>query len=262
MTPRQRQETLEKLRRSLGTQAVTGCFAPKTGASSAAAVSHSPETILHTGLHEFLGQGPGDWPGVLAFALSAAGRAVRDNGKPVFILSLANASQEWGRIYGHGFPIFGLDPARVIAVTVPHEKELLWATEEAATSRAAGAIITATGAKERLYGFPASRRLKLRAENSGGPVFVLRHWSQEGATAAVSRWRISRLPSIASIKTPGVQILGPPRLRAVMERCQGLPPTLWEMECYASRGFCVASPLENGTSRTAATPAAPIHRVA
>jgi protein ImuA len=242
-----RQEIFEKLRSRFGTEA--GREDAFAGPGPKKTRVPSPETMLQTGLHECLGQGPGDWPSVLGFVLSAAGRAVRETDKPAFILRLNNNLQELGQLYGFGLSAFGLDPERVMSVSVPREKELLWAAEEVVASQGAGAVIVELGAKEQLYGFSESRRLKLRTETSKTPVFVLRHWSQGGATAAHSRWRIARLPSGAEVKTPGSALLGAPRLSAMVERCQTLPPsTVWEMELHASHGFGVASLLANGAA--------------
>ena len=247
MNSLRRQEIFETLRSRFGAEAGGMRVLAEPGAATPR--SASPQAMLHAGLHECLGQGPGDWPSVLGFALSAAGRAARERGKPVFILKLKNRLQELGQIYGFGLAAFGLDPKHVITVSVAREKELLWAAEEIVSSEAAGAIVAELGAKEGLYGFPASRRLKLRAETSKAPIFVLRHWSQGGATAAHARWRIARLPSGAEITTPGAPLLGAPRLSVRVERCQILPPsTSWEMESHASHGFRVAALLANGAS--------------
>src|SRR5258706_3772076 len=146
-----RQEIFEKLRGRFGTQAGRGRVFAEPGVAKAR--SDFPEAMLQTGLHECLGQGSGDWPSVLGFALSAAGRGSLESGKPAFILRLNNNLQEFGQLYGFGFAAFGLDPGRVITVSVPREKELLWAAEEIVASHAAGAIIVELGAKEALYGF-------------------------------------------------------------------------------------------------------------
>ncbi len=239
----QQQQIFEKLRSRFGARKEG--FGPATGPSPMP--STFPDAILKTGLHECLGQGPGDWPSVLGFALSAASQ--QETRKPIFILSLKSTLQELGQLYGHGLTAFGLDAAQVIAVSVKAEKDLLWAAEEIVVS-AVGTVITTLDAKERLYSFTASRRLKLRTESTNTPVFVLRHWSQEGATSAHTRWRIARLPSTPEKKTPGTELLGTPRLCAVLERGQGWSSSRWEMAYHASDGFRVASLSANGASRT------------
>jgi protein ImuA len=246
-----RQQIFEKLRDRFGMPGEAG-FNPKSAVVSAGR-SASPETVLKTGLHECLGQGPGDWPSVIGFTLLAVGRAP-ESGKPVFMLTLKNRAQELGEFYGHGFEAFGLDATRLITIGVKTEKELLWSAEEVLASQAARAVIAALDEKERLYGFTASRRLKLRTEGVSGAIFVLRHWSKGGATAAHTRWRIARLASGAEMRTPGSALLGTPRLIANLERCHGAGPSEWEIDCHASPRIAMASLLADGTPRTVGAP--------
>jgi hypothetical protein len=181
-------------------------------------------------------------------------RATRRKGRSRFLLRLKNGLQELGDVYGHGLHALGLDAAQLITIRVKAEKELLWAAEEIVSSQAARAVIAALDEKEKLYGFTASRRLKLRTEGQSGAIFVLRHWSQGGATAAHTRWRIARRASGEGIKTPRSELLGVPRLRACLERCHAAGPSEWEVDCHASPGFAMASPLEDGASRTGSAP--------
>jgi protein ImuA len=241
-----RQHIFEKLRSRFGVPAGQGGSNPK---ASLPLRSRFPEAILKSGLHECLGQGPGDWPGVFSFALLAASRTV-ESAKPVFLLRLQNTLQELGEFYGHGFEAFGLDAAQLITIGVKAERDLLWAAEEIVASQAARAMIAVLGEKEKLYGFTASRRLKLRSEGASGAIFLLRHWSQEGATAAHSRWRIARLVSAPDINTPVPQLVGAPRLSARLERCHAAGPSEWEIDCHAPRGFAMASLLADRAPRT------------
>jgi protein ImuA len=240
------QQIFEKLRSRFGTPGQAGFSPESTGPAMPSAF---PATQLKTGLHECLGQGPGDWPGVLAFALGAASLS-KKAGKPIFILRLMNTLQELGNLYGHGVQIFGLDAAQFFTAGVKGEKKLLWAAEEVAASQAARATIVALGAHEKLYGFTASRRLKLRTESSPAPIFVLRHWGQGGPTAAHCRWRIARLASASEFKAPGPALLGRPRLSAFIERGPGALFTHWEIECHAPDCFGMAPLLADGTART------------
>jgi hypothetical protein len=244
------QEIFEKLRSRFDVGAGRDRFGPKAGLPGR---SRFPEAVLKSGLHECMGQGPGDLPGVLGFALLAASSA-KEKTKPIFLLRLQNTLQELGEFYGHGFQVFGLDAAQLITVTVKAEKDLLWAAEEIVASQASRAVIAALDEKEKLYGFTASRRLKLRTEGASGAIFVLRHWSQGGATAAHSRWRIARLASGPDIKNPGSQLISTPRLSARLDYCHGAAASEWEIECHASPRFTMASVLEDRASRTGAAP--------
>jgi protein ImuA len=231
------QQVFEKLRSRFGMPGGAG-FSPNSTVS--AAPSAFPAALLRSGLHECLGQGSGDFPSVLAFSLLAAGLS-KDEGKPVFVLRLKNTCQELGNLYGHGVHALGLDVAQIITVSIKSEKELLWAAEEIAVSQTARAAIVALGGHEKIYGFTASRRLKLRTERSPTSIFVLRHWGQGGATAAHSRWRIARSPSLTELKkAPGTALLGRPQLSAFLERGPNALFTSWEIECHAPGCFGMA----------------------
>jgi protein ImuA len=208
-----------------------------------------PEAILTSGFHELLAGTPGHETVTTAFALSMAQKAAA--GQSLCYCSLTGEAQEHGALYGHGVAALGIAPDRLLMVAAPKEKELLWTLEEAATSGAFGAIIGTLSEKERIYGFAASRRLKLRATSSGTPLFLIRHWSAEGATAAHGRWRVSARPSRPQGERAGFELLGPARLQLQLERMGGVPPQHWEMAFDAARGFHMAPVVENGLDREA-----------
>jgi hypothetical protein len=139
----------------------------------------------------------------------------------------------------------GLDPPRVITVQTACEKDLLWAAEEAASNSALAAVVARLGRREKLYGFTPSRRLKLRHEKSGVPVFVVRHRPGD-ATAAQLRWRVSAAAS-AGIAVPGscLPLLGQARFAVTLERCPGVSPRTFEVEFDATQIVCVAAPLSD-----------------
>lgn len=212
-----------------------------------AATGIIPEAALTSGFHELLAATPGHETVTAAFALSMAYRAAA--GQSLCYCSLAGEAQEHGLLYGHGLAALGVAPDRLLMVMAAKEKELLWTLEEAAASGAFGAIIGELDAKERVYDFAASRRLKLRAASSGIPLFLIRHWSAEGATAAHGRWRVSARPSRPQGERAGFQLLGPARLQLQLERMGGVPPQHWEMAFDATRGFHMAPIVENGSDR-------------
>jgi hypothetical protein len=208
----------------------------------------APERLLASGFHELMAGAPGDESATLALAFSMAWRAAGETGKNLCFCGLASEAQERGALYGHGFGALGLEAGRLIMVTASKEKDLLWTLEEAIASGAFGAVIGALGAKERLYAFAASRRLKLRASANETPLFLLRHRSNGGATAAQGCWRVSSMPSRPQGRHAGYSLLGAPRLQLRLERMAGFRPRKWEMEFDAARGFRMASLLENGSA--------------
>jgi protein ImuA len=208
-----------------------------------------PQRLFREGFHELLGAAPGDETGALALAFSLAGQT----GKSLCFCSKRNEDQEFGRLYGYGLAALGMAPERVTMVTASNEKDLLWVLEEAVTSNAFGAVIGVLSPKERLYGFATSRRLKLRVTAKAKPLFLIRHCSARGATAAHGRWRVTILPSQPENAGADIPLLGAPRLRLDLERMGGLPPQHWEMECDVTCGFRLAALLEDGASRKTGT---------
>jgi protein ImuA len=214
-------------------------------------VDRGPLSPLADGFHELVKAAPGGEALSLAFAFSLAAWASGDSGKGLCFCSAAEDTQEHGALYGHGLAALGIQPERMLMITAAKEKDLLWTLEEAVSSGAFGAVVGSLGAKERLYGFATSRRLKLRAATSRIPLFLLRHRSNGGATAAQGRWTISSLPSRSEGEHSGYTLLGPPRLRLTLERMGGLPPQSWEMGFNGTSDFDMAALLEDRPARKA-----------
>src|SRR5205823_5928173 len=104
-------------------------------------------------------------------------------------------------LYGPGLLAHGLDPARLAIVTVPRDEDILWAIEEGLRAPGLVAVIGEIGRLPMVAG----RRLQLAAERSGVTAFLLRRWRNAAETAAerqrpsaaLTRWRVAALPSIA-----------------------------------------------------------------
>jgi protein ImuA len=206
--------------------------------------------LLSHGLHEIVSERPADHPSALAFALTGGAQAAKAADKPLLFLSLAGEVQERGCLHGAGLAGLGIDPARLLTVTAAREKDLLWAAEEGASCGALGAIVLALASREKLYGFTASRRLKLRQEQSGVPIFVVRQQAGD-ATAAIARWRLASAPGEgARAAGASMPLLGPPRFRVRLERYADLPPQDWEIECDAAHGLRMAAPVPDRPDRT------------
>jgi protein ImuA len=140
-------------------------------------------------------------------------------------------------LYGPGLAARGLDPARVVLVRAPRDAEILWAMEEGLRDPGILAVVGEVGALPAI----ASRRLQLAAERSGITAFLLRRWRDGGQAerervlqnAAVTRWRISAMPSRALRNEPGV---GHARWRVELLRCRGGEPACWEVEVADATG--------------------------
>jgi protein ImuA len=192
--------------------------------------------------------------------MSLAGEAVGQ--KPLFFCALARSAQERGSLYGLGLAAYGVPASSLVTVAAKREKDALWAAEEALGSASAGAVMLWLSETERLYGFTASRRLKLRAETSGCLLLTLRHWAAQGPTAVTARWRIAPATSQSGLGVPSaVPLLGPPRLRLTLERCGSGEfqawhmkswQKTWEMERDASGRFGVVQNVEHRPDQLAA----------
>lgn len=129
---------------------------------------------------------------------------------------------------------FGVEPHRVIFVNVLHEKDVLWAMEEALKCTGLAAVI----AEVRSMDFKQSRRLQLAVEQSRVTGFILLDAGQLGNTACTARWRITSLPSEPIDDLPG---LGHPRWQVDLLRVRNGKPGSWVME-WADEKFISYTP--------------------
>jgi protein ImuA len=125
---------------------------------------------------------------------------------------------------------FGLEPDRMLFISIQKEKDLLWAMEEALKCGGLSAVI---GEISELN-FTASRRFQLAVEQSHVTGFVIcTAPKQLSTTASVSRWKISSLPSHTVDDLPGV---GFPRWQVDLEKVRNGKPGSWQLE-WRNRKF-------------------------
>jgi protein ImuA len=149
-------------------------------------------------LHEVAGGGNGAVDGAAA-ALFAAGIAARTKGKVLWCVTRRD-------LFAPAMAQVGLSHNRVIFVEAGDEKDLLACFEEGLRHTGLGAAI----AEVAKLSMTTSRRLQLAAEASGGIGIAIRRWRRQTEaadfgqpTAAVTRWRVSAVPS-ASLPVPGI----------------------------------------------------------
>src|SRR5207237_1163788 len=120
-------------------------------------------------------------------------------------------------LYGPGLLMHGLDSARLVLVRAAQDDAILWAVEEGLRAGPAAGLAAVVGEIGQLP-MVAGRRLQLAAERSGVTALILRRWrsateattERDQPSAALTRWRVSALPSAEIAGEPGV---GPPCLR-------------------------------------------------
>ncbi|WCT13779.1 ImuA family protein [Mucilaginibacter jinjuensis] len=109
-----------------------------------------------------------------------------------------------GQLFAPALRAFGLEPDRVIFVSLTKDKDALWVMEEAL--KCTGLIAVVCELQE--MDFKQSRRLQLAVEQSRVTGFVLRNAAAKlGSTACTARWRIKPLPSADLNGLPGLGYL-------------------------------------------------------
>lgn len=187
------------------------------------------------GLHEVAGGGAGAIDAAAAAAF-AAGIAARTQGGVVWCVTRAD-------LFPPGIAQAGLPPDRVVHVTAGDEQAVLATLEEALRTPGIGAAV---GEIARLS-MTASRRLQLAAEETGALGLALRRARRADdvqgfgqPTAAMTRWRISALPS-APLPVPGV---GRARWLVELLRVRGGAPAEFVLEgCDATGRLAVPADL-------------------
>ena len=133
--------------------------------------------------------------------------------------------QERLHLHAPGLIAFGIDPARLIKLTLKTEQDLLWAMEEALNCPYIACAIGVLWS-EKIYDFTASRRLSIRAKESDVCALMLRSHRANGTTAADMRWTVK---SEKSGKTPKRQAflprLGGMRWQLNVVKCKGANPS-------------------------------------
>lgn len=186
-------------------------------------------------LHEVAGGGNGAVDGAAA-ACFTAGIAARTTGQVLWCVALQD-------LFAPGLEQAGLPPGRVIFVEAGDDKAVLTCMEEGLRHGGLGAVV---GDVARLP-MTASRRLHLAAKGSATLCIALRRWRRQAEasdfgqpTAAMTRWRISALPS-SPLPVSGV---GRPRWLVELIRARAGECLDIELEaCDGSGHLCLPAEL-------------------
>ena len=178
-------------------------------------------------LHEVAGGGNGAIHGAAA-ALFAAGIAARTRGQILWGITRQD-------LFAPGLAQAGLAADRIIFVETGDQKVLLACFEEGLRHGGLGGVI----AEVARLSMTASRRLQLAAESSGSIGIAIRRWHRQAETvdfglptAAVTRWRVTALPS-SPLPVPGV---GRARWHVELIRCRAGESADFEVEACDAQG--------------------------
>lgn len=194
-------------------------------------------------LHEIAPATAGDTPAAFGFLAALLGRIApptHDRApirqRPVLLVSSSRALGGHGRPHGHGLNQLGLDPARLILVETPTEKQALWAMEEAVRCAVPAAV---AGLVSKLD-LKASQRLQLAAGDAGLPLLMLRTAPTREASAAATRWRIGT----AEAARDRFGLLMRTRWTVRLDRCRNGRTGEWLVEFdHAAYRFSLAAPM-------------------
>ncbi len=205
--------------------------------------------LLLGSLHEVAGAGPDTEHGAAA-ALFLAGVLARLEGPVLWV-------QERPDLFAPGLACAGLHPARLIFVEAG--KDVLAAMEEGLAHPGLAAVVGEFSGRLSLV---ASRRLQLGAEKSGVMAALLRRSrvfndpELAAPSAAVTRWRITALPSAPPLPhAPSVPGLGRALWQLDLTYCRGGAlgrggePGSWIVEaCDATGRLALAADVADGSA--------------
>lgn len=167
-------------------------------------------------MHEFFCNGVEDVSASSGFVAGIVSAIMQKGGVALWI----STSQT---IFPPALKAFGIEPDKVIFLNLVKEKEILWVMGEALKCEGLAAVIADTPEVT----FTASRRFQLAVEQSRVTGFIIRCNPRNLATACVTRWKISPLPSVSVDGLPGV---GFPRWNVELLKVRNGTPGMWQVE--------------------------------
>jgi len=163
----------------------------------------------------------------LGVALAHSARLLGEKSGPLIWCQLRDPERL--HLHAPGLAAFGINPARIVKLTLKSEKDLLWAMEEALECPYVSGVVGILSA-EKIYDFTASKRLVLRAKQSGVSALLLRSHRVNGATAADMRWSVAGEKSSRTSKRRACPPrLGKPQWRLDITKCRGAKPGIWQI---------------------------------
>jgi protein ImuA len=182
-----------------------------------------PNNTFPTGaIHEFLSDSQEALAATNGFVSALLSRLTQNKGACLWI------SPE-KMVFPPGLKAFGIEPHKIIFITIRKEKEQLWAMEEALKCNSIAAVV----GQVKNIDFTASRRFQLSVEQTNVTGFVIRHQlCTVNTIAAVARWKIMPLHSILEDDMPGV---GYPAWNVELQKVRNGKPGNWQVQWLQSR---------------------------
>ena len=146
------------------------------------------------GLHEVRAALARDIGAAIGFALGLAARAMqgdRSGRRGVVWVTDPATRVDGGGLFPAGLAQYGLDPSSVTIVEPGDLQGAMWAADEAAGCNGLAALVFQIKGNPARFDITATRRLMLRARQSGVLALVLRQSGEEEASAAATRWHVN-----------------------------------------------------------------------
>jgi protein ImuA len=192
-------------------------------------------------LHEMRVAVSRDAAAMTGFAVAILSRLAIADTRPLLWIVEQAVGAETGLPYGGGLRAYGLDPADLIVVRVRKPVDALWVFEEGLRCAGLAAVVAEMQGNPRTLDLTASRRLALRAAESGVTGFLLRQSARASPTAASTRWLIGPLPAAADEDFP--EGIGNPAWRLALERNRHGATGVFDMEWnHEQRRFAATLP--------------------
>lgn len=216
-------------------------------------------------LHELRCAHSRDAGALAGFAFALLNRMSQRTTKPVLWISAPFADTCNMTLFPHGLANLGFDPDRLVIVTPLSVKHALWAADEAAKCTDLAAVILHVQGHPDTLDMTATRRLNLRASESGTSVLILRQSSQEEANASITRWYVQPHLSCQMQIQDDLKLdegIGHTAFFAHLERnrqgATGAASVTWN---HQIRGFCHVRHKDHTYERAETSPTFPQHRL-
>ena len=205
-----------------------------------------PDRLLAGGLrrnalHEIRGDTTRDCSAATGFAAALLARLADDDDRPILWVVEEAAIREGGFPHGPGLGGFGLDTGRLVVVVTRRPGETLWVFEEGLRCAGLAAVLAELRGQPRELDLTASRRLALRARDSGVMGLLLRQAGGAEPGAASTRWLVAPRPAATLDDYPAG--IGRPAWRLTLERNRLGATGSFDLEWdHDRRSFALAGP--------------------
>lgn len=208
-------------------------------------------------LHEIRAGTTREASAATGFATALLARIALWDGRPILLVMEEAALREGGHPYGPGLDQFGLAPPRLVVVETRRPEEALWVFEEGLRCTGLAAVLCELRGHPKAFDLTASRRLALRARDSGVTGLLLRQAAGPEPGAAQTRWRV--VPRPAGTLDDFHEGIGRPAWRLDLERNRAGRTGTFDLE-WDHAACCFAPAGRNAAALPVAGPAVPVDR--